>query len=198
MARHQQRSQAARRSAQRQERRGRNQTRRRGRRWLYLIASGTIGGLIIISFTITSFPVPITNVPTGEESLRTIAEGTPYVGYASSPPTYGPHWPTSAAWGVRTQDIPDERQVRNLVEGGVLIQYNTEDQELIDRLEQFARRQGGFPCYLLVAPFERMEATIAITAWGAIETMDEYDEERLQEFVDTFRGSGPELEPCTP
>ena len=54
------------------------------------------------------------------------------------------------------------------------------------------------PCYLIVAPFERMEATIAVTAWGAIETMDVYDEEQLQEFVDTFRGTGPELVSCAP
>lgn len=140
----------------------------------------------------------MTNVPTGEEAMAIIPEGQPYLGYASSPPTYGPHWPTGAAWGVRTEDIPDERQVRNLAEGGVLIQYNTEDEELIDQLEQFALRQSDFPCYLIVAPFERMDTTIAVTAWGAIETMDEYDEERLQEFVDTFRGTGPDLASCTP
>lgn len=198
MARHQRRSQAVRRAVQRQERRGRNQARRRGRRWLYWIASGTIGALIIISFTITSLPVPVTNVPSGEEAMAIIPEGQPYLGYASSPPTYGPHWPTGAAWGVRADDIPDERQVRNLAEGGVLIQYNTDDQELINQLEQFASSQGDFPCYLIVAPFARMEAAIAVTAWGAIETMDVYDEERLQEFVDTFRGIGPELTSCAP
>ncbi len=127
MARHQRRSQAVRRAVQREERRNRNQTRRRGRRWLYWIASVTIGGLIIISFTITSFPTPVTNVPTGEEAMAIIPEGQPYLGYASSPPTYGPHWPTGAAWGVRTEDIPDERQVRDLAEAGVLVLSHTED-----------------------------------------------------------------------
>ncbi len=165
---------------------------------LYWIASGTIGALIIISFTLTSLPTPVTNAPTGEEAMVIIPEGQPYLGYASSPPTYGPHWPTGAAWGVRTEDIPDERQVRNLAEGGVLIQYNTDNQELIDLLEQFTRMQSDFPCYLIVAPFARMETAIAVTAWGAIDTMDEYDEERLQQFVDTFRGSGPDLVSCTP
>lgn len=198
MARHQRRSQAARRAVQREERRSRNQARGRGRRWLYWISSGTIGALIIVSFTITSLPTPVANVPTGEEAMAIIPEGQRYLGYTSSPPTYGPHWPTGAAWGVRTEDIPDERQVRNLAEGGVLIQYNTDNQGLIDQLEQFALRQSDFPCYLIVAPFERMEATIAVTAWGAMETMDVYDEEQLQEFVDTFRGTGPELVSCAP
>ena len=187
-----------RRAAQRQDRRSRNQARRRGRRWLYLISSGTIGALIIVSFTVTSLPVPVTNVPTGAEAMEIIPEGQEYLGYTSSPPTYGPHWPTAAAWGVRTDGIDDERQVRNLAEGGVLIQYNTDDLELIRKLRAFARSQTNFPCYLLVAPFERMEAAIAVTAWGAIETMDEYNEERLQEFVDTFRGTGPELTTCEP
>jgi hypothetical protein len=159
-----------------------------------LISSGAIGALIIISFTVTSLPVPVTSVPTG----AVIPEGQEYLEYTSSPPTYGPHWPTGVAWGVRTDGIADERQVRNLAEGGVLIQYNTDDQALIDQLEQFAQRQSDFPCHLIVAPFERMEATIAVTAWGAIETMDEYDDGRLQEFVDTFRGTGPELTSCEP
>lgn len=130
--------------------------------------------------------------------MAIIPEGQPYLGYGTSPPTYGPHWPTGAAWGIRTEDIPDERQVRNLAEGGVLIQYNTDDPELIDMLEQFARSQSDFPCYLIVAPFTRMETAIAVTAWGALETMDVYDEGLLQQFVDTFRGTGPDPVDCTP
>ena len=95
-----------------------------------------------------------------------IPEGSDYFGYASQPPTYGPRWPTGAEWGVYTTEelepeevIPEQRQLANLAEGGVLIQYNSEDQELIGQLTQFAQGQPNFPCYLIVAPYPSMEPT---------------------------------------
>ena len=39
---------------------------------------------------------------------------------------------------------------------------------------------------------------ISVTAWGTMVTMEEYDEEQLQQFVDSFRGNGPQTVPCTP
>ena len=92
-----------------------------------------------------------------------------------------------------------------------MIQYNTEDLEPIRKLRQFARSQSNFPCYLIVAPYPDMSSTIALTAWpgkpgtltsdstylpGVLDTMEAYDEERLQAFVDAYRGQGPERVPC--
>ncbi len=141
-----------------------------------------------------------------------LPEGITYDDYNSVPPTSGPHWDAPAPWGIYGVPIPNERQLHNLEHSGVMIQYNTEDLDLIRKLRQFARSQSNFPCYLIVAPYPDMSSAIALTAWpgkpgtltsnstylpGVLETMEAYDEERLQAFVDAYRGKGPERVPCT-
>ena len=143
---------------------------------------------------------------------RHIPEIEIFDGYNSVPPTSGPHWLAPAAWGIYGEPLPNERQVHNLEHGGVMIQYNTEDLGLIRQLRRFAQKQPNFPCHLIVAPYPDMPFTIALTAWpgkpstspsgptyldGVRDTMDAYDEERLQEFVDAYRAKGPERVPCT-
>ncbi len=129
-----------------------------------------------------------------------IADGQTFTGYNSAPPTSGPHWgvssTTPAPWGIKSEPIPNERQVHNLEHSGIMIQYNTEDQNLITQLRRFAQQQSDFPCFLVVAPYPDMQFTVAVTAWGVRDTMDSYDEVRLQEFVDAYRGKGPERVPC--
>ncbi|MCZ6789761.1 MAG: DUF3105 domain-containing protein [Chloroflexi bacterium] len=188
--------QGSRRSVARAGRRARHQTRKRARRATYLLVSGFIGALIIISLFIPSFTGTGRSGSIDEDPFQVLAEGTDYFGYSTSPPTFGPSWPTGAEWGIHTEDIRDERQVRNLMEGGVLLQYNTEDQETIGTLVEVVERQGQYPCYLIVAPYAAIESTVAMTAWGAVETMEEVDGERIQQFIDTYRGAGPQTPPC--
>ncbi|MCZ6891959.1 MAG: DUF3105 domain-containing protein, partial [Chloroflexi bacterium] len=126
--------QGSRRSVARAGRRARHQTRKRARRATYLLVSGFIGALIIISLFIPSFTGTGRSGSIDEDPFQVLAEGTDYFGYSTSPPTFGPSWPTGAEWGIHTEDIRDERQVRNLMEGGVLLQYNTEDQATINSL----------------------------------------------------------------
>ena len=132
--------------------------------------------------------------------------------YNSVPPTSGSHWNTPAPWGIYSQPIPNERQVHNLEHGGVIIQYNSEDPALINRLIRFTQSQPDFPCFLIVAPYPDMPFTIALTAWpgkpamsplgtptylpGVRDTLEEYDENRLQAFVNAYRNRGPELVSC--
>ena len=80
----------------------------------------------------------------------------------------------------------------------MVIQYNTQDEEVIAQLEAFARSQEGFPCHLLVAPYPDMPFTIAVTAWGARDVMADVDEARLQEFFDFYQGVGLKPVPCSP
>ena len=134
------------------------------------------------------FPVTTGHIPEEER----------YTEYTTVPPTSGVHWERAAPWGVYASPIADERQVANLDAGGVIIQYNTSDEQLISQLEEFVRGQNAFPCHLVLAPNQTMPFTIAITAWGVRDTMDTVDEERLQEFIDAYRGNGPEAIECTP
>ena len=131
-----------------------------------------------------------------DQGAQHIADEQSFTGYSNAPPTSGPHWGASAPWGIYSEPLPNERQVHNLEHGGVMIQYNAEDQNLITQLRRFAQKQSNFPCFLVVAPYPDMQFTVAVTAWDVRDTMDSYDEERLQEFVDAYRNKGPERLPC--
>ncbi|MBI4198880.1 MAG: DUF3105 domain-containing protein [Chloroflexi bacterium] len=131
------------------------------------------------------------------QGFQHIPEGQTFAGYNSVPPTSGPHWGAPAPWGIAPIPIPNERQVHNLEHGGVLIQYNTQDSALIKQLEDYVKNQRASPCWLLLAPYPTMTHTIALTGWGVMDTMDAYDESRLQAFADAYRDRGPEKVPCT-
>ena len=190
-------TQGTRHSNARSERRVRHERKGKFRRIVYLVASGFIGSLIIVSLFVPSFGGNGGGTsPESEDPFPIIPEGTNYFGYASQPPTSGPAWEKKADWGIHTTAVPNERQVRNLLEGGVLIQYNTEDSNAINTLKDVVTRQGDYPCYLIMAPYTDMESNIAMTAWGAIETMGNVNTSQIQQFIDTYRGGGPKTQPC--
>lgn len=112
--------------------------------------------------------------------------GEPRAPYNSNPPTSGPRLRSIADWGATRIPIPLELQVHNLEHGGVAIQYNCPDgcHAWVERLEELVRGRE----FILLAPYPWMEARIALTAWGWIETMDDLDLERVRRFVETHAG----------
>jgi len=109
----------------------------------------------------------------------------PHVPYNSVPPTSGPHLPYIAPWGVSKTPIPDELQVHNLEDGGVMIQYScTNCDTLIAQLENLAVKYNK----VIVAPYPKMKTPIALTAWARIDTMDRYDEARIERFIKAYMG----------
>lgn len=112
--------------------------------------------------------------------------GTPHVPYNTRPPTSGPHLPSLARWGIHGQPIPDESQVHNLEDGGVLVQYNCRDcRDLIAKLATIVSR---YPERVILAPYPNMEQQIALTAWGRIDTFHDVDERRIVRFIEAYRG----------
>ncbi len=107
--------------------------------------------------------------------------------YNSVPPTSGPHLPQIARWGVHSEAIPDEMQVHNLEDGGVMVQYNgLVTDETISRLEQVVRDYGK---HVTLAPYPDMDSPIALTAWGRIDKLDTFDRDRILRFIDTYEGT---------
>ncbi|HET6464487.1 MAG TPA: DUF3105 domain-containing protein [Nitrospiria bacterium] len=131
-----------------------------------------------------SFTPPGKEVPSlGNTHLKTPAD--PHAPYNSIPPTSGPHLSYIAKWGVSKTPIADELQVHNLEDGGVMIQYNCENCDvLVAQLEKFAVKYNK----VIVAPYPKMKTPIALTAWGRIETMDQPDEDRIERFVKAYMG----------
>lgn len=143
---------------------------------------------------------PGVSVPTlGNDHIQTI--DTPHPPYNSKPPTSGPHVPMVARWGIYRSPLPNELQVHNLEDGGVLIQYNCKDcDDLVKKIEQLGKevlqrgqaekKQGKRSRYehLIVAPYPGMDSVIALTAWGKIDKMNEFDEARIKRFIEAYIG----------
>ncbi len=107
--------------------------------------------------------------------------------YNSSPPTSGPHYTMLAQWGIHTDPIPNELQVHNLEDGGVMVQYNCPD-ACPDLVAQLAGVVERYPSLVILAPYPDMDARIALTAWGRIDTFEEFDEARIVRFIEAYRG----------
>src|SRR5947199_7765458 len=58
---------------------------------------------------------------------------SPHEPYNSDPPTSGPHLPYIAPWGVHTRPIRTPLQVHKLEDGGVIVKYNCQCRELVER-----------------------------------------------------------------
>jgi hypothetical protein len=107
--------------------------------------------------------------------------------YNSTPPTSGPHLNAIAAWGIHTEPIPNELQIHNLEDGGVMVQYDCPEgcEELVAQLGEIV---GRYDEQVILAPYPGLDATIALTAWGRIDKFDAFDRERVEGFIDAYRG----------
>jgi hypothetical protein len=118
-------------------------------------------------------------------NLHIQSESTPHVPYSTDPPTSGPHLPYIAPWGIHTTPIPTELQVHNLEDGGVMVQYNCECPELVAKLKALVQR---YERQVILAPYPGIKSRIALTAWGRIDQLDDFDEARITRFIDAYRG----------
>ena len=123
--------------------------------------------------------------------------------YNSIPPTSGTHVGGKAQWGISDSPIPDELQLHNLEDGGVVVQYNCtpgvdsksqatpspqvqdECQKLIEDLSSIVKKYSD---KVLMAPYPKLDTKIALTAWTRIDKFNDFDEERIQKFIRAFKG----------
>lgn len=115
--------------------------------------------------------------------------------YNSNPPTSGWHVKDPAPWGMSDKPIPDEIQVHNLEHGGILIQYHPSiDAATKRKLEQTVKK---FKSKVLLAPRERLDRDIALTAWTYLDKFDapQFDECRIMGFIQAHVNKGPEVVP---
>ena len=129
----------------------------------------------------------------------------------SNPPAGGPHWGSSACgdsasdsppfcgpvqWGIYS-DLGDlwepETLVHNMEHGGVVVWYNTTDEEIIDDLQDIVQDKRDL---LVLTPYLDMEEEhVAVTSWTRIEKfpVSEYTRERVEDFIDeNMRRFNPE------
>lgn len=118
-----------------------------------------------------------------------IQPGEAHIPYNSDPPTSGPHYTYLARWGVHNVSVPEELQLHNLEDGGIIIQYNCAGlentcEELVGNLSRIVERYDK----IILAPYPNMDSVIALTAWGRIDKFNEFDEERIVRFIGAYIG----------
>jgi len=124
-------------------------------------------------------------VKSEDQGNRHVQNGESHEPYKTDPPTSGPHLPYIAPWGVHTRPIQLELQVHNLEDGGVVVQYNCECPEVVERLKKIVQ---GYDKQVILAPYPSMKSRIALTAWTRIETLDDFDTRRITRFIEAYRG----------
>lgn len=124
--------------------------------------------------------------------------------YNTTPPTSGCHQPNWAPWEMSDTPIPDGLQVHNLEHGGIMVQYRPDPipglpGAHVEDLRAFVQelRQQRKYCKVVLAPYAGLQDAIALTAWGWLQTLDEFDETAIQRFIDDHIEKGPEQgTPC--
>ncbi|MEM7128883.1 MAG: DUF3105 domain-containing protein [Chloroflexota bacterium] len=145
----------------------------------------------------------------GEESFATLGNLHIDLGvrspqpYNSLPPTSGPHYPSIVGWTIYEEPIRYEHLVHNLEDGGVVLYYQCEEDcpELVEQLTSLIQPYIDEGRHVVLAPndpswtvgddstlHQDLGAPIAITAWQKLLKLDEFDAERLAEFIEAYEG----------
>lgn len=116
------------------------------------------------------------------------------VQYDSDPPLAGEHWATWAAPGFYQAAQAPEKLVHNLEHGHVVIYYDqaklTADQ--VTALRTLTAKYTGQWDGVVAVPRTDGQSALILTAWEHALRLTQWDQTRLDAFVDAFRGRGPE------
>ena len=203
------------RGAIRAERRLRSRSRKRRRRIVLLSAGGIVAFAFIASLLVpgglrarnTIGQTAVSTINTGgpvelqpDQGLLHVTPGQPFDDYVTRPATSGSHWITPpgetvpagapARWGFYDQELPDEVLVHNLEHGGIGLHYNCPEgcPELVQQLSDLVPTVSQY----IVSPYSNMDSKIAITAYRHLMYLDQFDEDRLREFIDAYLDRAPE------
>lgn len=109
-----------------------------------------------------------------------------HAAYNTDPPTSGPHTAYLAPWGVRRVPVPDEVQVHNLEDGGIVVQFG--DGLSYEETRDLAFSTADFE-KVVFAPRPSLDrGEIALSAWGRILRLDDMDEDRIRDFIKACEG----------
>jgi len=159
----------------------------------------------VLAFSMSAYAGSAPAAPSGKSPGKDIPDlgnmhiqrlGDPHAPYNSEPPTSGPHMPGIAPWGAYDQVIPKEYLVHNLEDGGVVIYYQCPKgcPDLIKKLEgvllKYKKRAETDKKYihLVLAPYPDMDNRIALTAWTRLDKFNDFDEARIDQFIEAYIG----------
>ena len=107
--------------------------------------------------------------------------------YASNPPTSGPHSGTPMPFRVLDNPAPKENLVHNMEHGGVVIWYNTDDQNVIKQLADITNSELDRRRLVVMTRYPEMEPnTVALTSWTRLDKFkdSELNRKRVTDFIE--------------
>jgi hypothetical protein len=164
------------------------------------IAAGVVVALLLlgaVAWAALQSSQPAPGVAVAIQGQQHIDDGASHPPYNSDPPTSGWHYVEPADAGYYEEPLEDEQLIHNLEHGHVVISYDCSKLADCDAVKADLRDLvDRFDAWKIVAvPRENADAAIALTAWGRIDKLEVYDEDRIVRFVDSWRDEGPEDTP---
>ena len=202
----------SRRTVIREDRRRRSAGRKTRKRTLYGVGGGLIAAMLIAGLFLPSAGLGSGGSNTGNgsdsstsqgvlasvgtsvpiQTASVIEPGAAHVAYNSTPPTSGPRWEEAVDWGVYDVAQADEAIVRNLEQGGVVVNHNLTDQAEIDDLTSYVEAQVGYPGCFVMQPYEAVApGSVTLTSWGWSKSYTGVDRPSMETFVQDHRNNGP-------
>lgn len=129
-----------------------------------------------------------------------VAPGQEHPPYTSTPATSGPHYVQPLApvrWGVHGATLDPEEYVHNLEHGGIGVFYDCPEgcDELVQQLSDLVNEAVDNGGKVLMAPHPGMDSRIALAAWTFLDTFDQFEEDRIRNFVEAHHNSPNSPEP---
>lgn len=142
--------------------------------------------------------VPQELMPTGPRGLNLHVPSTNSVKYSTTPPTSGNHWDRPARCGFYEEELPDERIVHNLEHSHIVVSYNLPGDGQVNQLRDALDAVGLSEIWGVARSYDKIPTgTVALAAWGVLDTMQGVDGERIKTFFETYSGAlGPEKIAC--
>ncbi len=170
----------------------------------------TVIFLLTWLFIASSKPLPGQKMP---DLGRGHVEIGKEVEYNSNPPTSGPHYADWVRAGVYETEKDDRNLVHSLEHGYIIMHYKCNlkaqmsnvkseestgsavvtDEDCKARKEQLAQvyeEKGRRK--LIVVPRPNLDTNFALTAWAYIDKLNDFDQKRIEKFIDAHRDQGPE------
>ncbi len=106
--------------------------------------------------------------------------------YTSNPPTSGPHGDRPMAFEILENPAAKENLVHNMEHGGIVVWYNTTDEDVIKELEDIVRGQIDRRRFVVMSFYPGMEPdTIAVTSWTRLDKFptSDFTKDRVEDFI---------------
>lgn len=161
------------------------------------IAAGAGVLSLIIAVVITSATPPVDPSTIEVEGVQEIealqaTHVQTAVEYDQTPPAGGPHNPAWLNCGIYEEPVPNENAVHSLEHGAVWVTYDPA--QLSE--EEIGQLRGSVPStYMIVSPFDGLDAPVYASAWGYQIALDGVDDPRLDDFIVKYRQSPEAPEP---